>query len=195
MARKRKKTKNRKKKQKYIPIVVLNNRIPVNNESKNEKEPLAQVTPPTINRRILRPKLRNILYYQDRRRIQRPPRIDRRLGEVYDDLGGSKSERISGSHSGGGSCCGGSGSGGFGLTNTEALIFLAALAFAVAFLNQQITMFLGGRRKRRRRREANNNYYDTFNESTFFTILHSPYFIFHLIFLKKILHQFHVYDF
>ena len=43
---------------------------------------------------------------------------------------GSKNERISGSHSGG--CCGGSGGGGggeFGLSNTEALIFLAALSF------------------------------------------------------------------
>ena len=66
----------------------------------------------------------------------------------------------------GGGCCGGS-SGGGGLTNTEALIFLAALAFAVAFLNQQITMFLGGegRLKRKRREESNNH--DPFNESKF----------------------------
>ena len=71
-------------------------------------------------------------------------------------LKGSKNQQISGSHSGGG-CCGGSGGGGeFGLSNTEALIFLAALAFAVAFLNQQITMFLGGGR-RRKRREDNAN--------------------------------------
>ena len=66
----------------------------------------------------------------------------------------------------GGGCCGGSSSGG-GLTNTEALIFLAALAFAVAFLNQQITMFLGGegRLKRKRREKINNQ--DPFNESKF----------------------------
>ena len=66
----------------------------------------------------------------------------------------------------GGGCCGGS-SGGGGLTNTEALIFLAALAFAVAFLNQQITMFLGGegRLKRKRREEIINH--DPFNESKF----------------------------
>ena len=64
----------------------------------------------------------------------------------------------------GGGCCGGSSG---GLTNTEALIFLAALAFAVAFLNQQITMFLGGegRLKRKRREESNNH--DPFNESKF----------------------------
>ena len=84
---------------------------------------------------------------------------------LNEDLGGSNSgsERISGSHSGGG-CCGGSSG---GLTNTEALIFLAALAFAVAFLNQQITMFLGGEgRIKRKRREKSNNH-DPFNESEF----------------------------
>jgi hypothetical protein len=52
------------------------------------------------------------------------------------------------------------------LTSTEALIFLAALAFAVAFLNEQITMFLGGGRLKRKKREESNNH-DLFNESKF----------------------------
>merc|ERR1712021_115217 len=99
MAKRRKKSKSKKKKQKYIPIVVLNNRIPVERESRTDPETLP-VTPPNIyRRRIVKPKVRNILYYQDER-YQRPPRLDRRIGEVFEDydLGGSNSgsERISG---------------------------------------------------------------------------------------------------
>ena len=87
MARRRKKSK-KKKKQKYIPIVVLNNRIPVERESRNDPETLP-VTPPNIyKRRIVKPKVRNILYYQDER-YQRPPRLDRRIGEVFEDYGSS----------------------------------------------------------------------------------------------------------
>ena len=57
---------------------------------------------------------------------------------------------MSASYSGGGGCSSGGGSG-IGLSTGEALTFLAALAFAVAFLNSQITMLLGKKRRRKKR--------------------------------------------
>ena len=90
MARRRKKykskksKKSKKKKQKYIPIVVLNNRIPIEKESRIEPEFLTPPTTPRIRRKNVRPKVPNFLYYQDRRKYSRPPRLDRRLGLAYD---------------------------------------------------------------------------------------------------------------
>ena len=63
--------------------------------------------------------------------------------------GSNYDNQISASYGGGGCCGGGGGSG--GLSTGEALTFLAALAFAVAFLNSQITMLLGKKRRRRKR--------------------------------------------
>ena len=87
MAKRRKKyksKKSKKKKQKYIPIVVLNNRIPIEKESRIDPEFLTPPTTPRIRRKIVKPKVPNFLYYQDRRKYSRPPRIDRRLGLAYD---------------------------------------------------------------------------------------------------------------
>ena len=64
--------------------------------------------------------------------------------------GSNYDNQISASYGGGG-CCGGGGGGNGGLSTGEALTFLAALAFAVAFLNSQITMLLGKKRRRRKR--------------------------------------------
>ena len=47
-----------------------------------------------FKRRIVKPKVRNILYYQDER-YQRPPRLDRRIGEVFEDYGSSGYENFS----------------------------------------------------------------------------------------------------
>ena len=55
----------------------------------------------------------------------------------------------------GGTCCGGGGGGGStGISQIDTIIFLGALAFAVAFLNSQIAAILGKKRKRRKKRSA-----------------------------------------
>ena len=144
----RRKRKKSKSKQKYIPIVVLNNQIPIQRETNRLDLNKPQVE--KYQRRIFRPTPRNFLYHQS----NNPHRFQERFGLSLDhDVDGSNSgdTYLSESYNDQG-CCGGGSNG--GLSTTEALIFLAALAFAVAFLNQQITMFLGKeRRKRRKRRE------------------------------------------
>ena len=173
MASKRKRKKNKKSKkskQKYIPIVVLNNQIPVEqNDSldiraRPQRPQLRGQRPPRRRRPVAKnyfyfrennAPTQDVLYYRDPRpppRPQRPPRLQRRMGTYLDGSETSKSEDNYYSASNHGGCCGRGG--GSDITGTEALIFLAALAFAVAFLNQQITMFLGGRGRRRKRRNV-----------------------------------------
>ena len=137
MPRKRKKRKNsRKKSQKYIPIVVLNNRIPV---------PETTIAKPSIPRRM----------------AQRPIRkINRRMG-IADSYGArsqpvySKMAYFSNSDEHG-TCknCSNSPSrpNNYGHIS-DIIIFLAALALAVAFLNSQITMM----RRKRRKKSTNSD--------------------------------------
>ena len=153
--------------------MVLNNQIPTDQDNDNldfRRQPPRPLRP---LKRPLRPRPQsyfyyrqrnspraNFLYYEDPRpswpsqRPQRPPQVQRRLG--FFDSESSKSEDNYVSASSGGCCGGGGGSG--DISSTEALIFLAALAFAVAFLNQQITMFLGGGGRKRRRRNIEDNF-------------------------------------
>ena len=174
MASKRKKKKKSKSKQKYIPIVVLNNQIPIDQDNDNLDFRRRKPSRPLRPKRPVRPRSKsyfyyrqrnsppaNFLYFQDPRPSgpvptwhQRPPEVQRRMGFFDTDSSKSEDNYISASKGG---CCGGGGGGGGDISGTEALIFLAALAFAVAFLNQQITMFLGpGRRKRGALEEGNN---------------------------------------
>jgi hypothetical protein len=164
--RKRKRpTKVKKKKtQKYIPIVVLNNQIPVekaNNDNLDPRDRGRRIVPPRRRRyrHFYRP--RKSLFYVKNHSQPNPSQsysspsvavMERRFGDSFYNNGiNSKSDLdISESNGGYGGCSSRSG-GSFDLGTGEALIFLAALAFAVSFLNLQIKMLLPGGKRRKRR--------------------------------------------
>ena len=154
--------------------MVLNNQIPTDQDNDNldfRRQPPRPLRPP---KRPLRPRSQSYFYYRQRnspklpflyyedprpswssQRPRRPLQVQRRMGFFDSDSSKSEDNYVSASSGG---CCGGGGSG--DISSTEALIFLAALAFAVAFLNQQITMFLGGGGRRRRRRNIEENKFE-----------------------------------
>ena len=144
----RKRKRNKKTKQKYLPVVVLNNQIPVKNDDierprqksiRNRRNRIKSNRPIIIERRVI-----EVPKYIEKR-VEVPKYIDKRMRNP------SKSDLwMSGNHGsesifGRSSCNGGCGSN-QSLGILELLIFLAALAFSVGFLNQQITNNLGNGR-------------------------------------------------
>ena len=156
--------------------MVLNNQIPTDQDNDNldfRRQPPRPLRPP---KRPLRPRSQSFFYYRQRnspklpflyyedprpswssQRPRRPPQVQRRMGVFDSDSSKSEDNYVSASSGG---CCGGGGGGSGDISSTEALIFLAALAFAVAFLNQQITMFLGGGGRKRKRRNIEENKFE-----------------------------------
>lgn len=148
MPKRRRKSKSKKSKQKYIPIVVLNNQIPSPTTTSSSLLAETRSIPRRRIRRPLQPK--NLFYYWDPR-----PRVPDNLYAsgfqsrygMLDPIGSSSSmmQNIAPYGSGASSSVS---KNGFG--HMETLIFLAALAASVFFLNRQIDEAKDGRKRKKR---------------------------------------------